>query len=227
MKIVSGLYVYADKASYNSAIPYTIKPIIVKSVTVEMDENEDIIYVINAYSLNTEVTYYSKQGEIPGIENVAAGDMIRANVDSENHIIQFQKFFDAATGKLVASETAGGEGKMVIFDTDYSDMRPLVMYTKAIHAVPINIKNNILRVTTSTPNDGDYYDPTNEALMDNLPYSRATFYKYTIVRGEAVVEPATTSDIVTYTANNNNPSEMILVTYRNGLDYAYVIDKGE
>ncbi len=226
VKAVRGLYVYAD-TNYNTPMPYTVRPIIVKSITVEIDENDDTVYVINAYSQKTEVTYYSKKGDIPGIENVAVGDMIRAEVDSEKHIIKFQKFFDAATGRFVPSETVAGEGKLVLFDTRYPDLRPLVMHTKAMHVVPIEMKNGILRVTTSTPLDGDYYDPTNEALMDNLLYGSTNFYKYTMVRGEAVVEPATTSDIVTYKANNNNPSEMILVTYNNGLNYAYVIDKGE
>ena len=101
------------------------------------------------------------------------------------------------------------------------------MGTRALHVVPINMKNSVLRVTTSTPLDGDDYKPEDETLMDNLLYGSTHFYKYTMVRGQAVVEPATTSDIVTYKANNNNPTEMILVTYNNGLNYAYVIDKGE
>lgn len=226
VKVVSGLYVYAD-TTIDTPMSYTVRPIIVKNITVELDENEDKVYVINAYSQKTEVTYYSKEGDIPNIENIAVGDMIRAEVDSEKYIIKFQKFFDAATGRLVASETVAGEGKMVLFDPSRPNMRPLVMYTKALHVVPINMKNSVLRVTTSTPLDGDDYDPENEALMDNLLYPNTNFYKYTMVRGQAVVEPATTSDIVTYKANNINPSEMILVTYNNGLNYAYIIGKGE
>jgi len=198
------------------------RPVIVKEKLVELNAEGDTVYTLVCYQQKTEVTYTAKEEDVV---NVEVGDMIRVELNADKSIKEgrLQLVYDASTGRF--AEGSGENGKYFDLRQDSYDYRPYIMGYKAIYVMPLYIKDGYLRITSSVPSDGDSFNPYDITLADNVGFGNAIIYKYSEVRGNVVIEPATQSDILPFYTNQADPSEMVMIIYGNGVNMIYIIDK--
>ena len=220
--IPEAVYGYED-VSDSAAISYRVRPVIVKEITTDVNADGDIVYTINVFSQKTTATYTAEENLVSGVEN---GDMIRVETTADNKVTKLELLYDASENKLVGGNAVSDSaGEWIdLSPNDSYGFSPFVMGYKIMHNMAIYVKDGFLRTTWSLPSH-ETFDATLTNRMDNINNSSAIYFRYSEVRGEPVVETASANDIKTYIVNPDNPSELIMVMYGNGLNIVYIIDK--
>lgn len=173
-------------------------------------ETGDITYVVDGYLQGSAVSYTANKEDV---DKWQVGDVIRVELDRYNKVVAYQHIFD--------------------IDKDYSDRAtrmlassgatyPLALGFKMIYGTPIAMEGGILKFTQSMPDDMEGWDPTFN--VESYITNSASYWKYTEVKGNGVVERVTANDIVTYAMDPENVSKVVL-NIGNPLNQIYIIDK--
>ena len=172
---------------------------------VTLDENEEAQVTVNCIYQKTTKTYVGKPEKFAGVE---VGDVIRVIEDKYGKAEAVQIEFDV-------SEYIPRENRCIDFNNS-AGKTPILANYKAAYGTILTIKDGYMRFTYSTVDDQEYeFDPNYGA--DNISTtSGAQYWKYTNLRGEVSVVPASYSDIVTYAQNPDYPSKVISAYDHNG-----------
>ncbi len=220
ISIPEAIYDFRDM-SISSGVEYLSRCSIVKEKVVELGEDNEIEYKLVCFTNKTEETYTISEKDVADVDT---GDVIRVELNADMSVKEgkVELVFDASIGKLAENANLEADGKCINFGT--SSRKPFTLGYKALHVMPMYEQDGILSVKTTVPSDGDEYNPSAQGISDNMQISNASYYKYSNVRGNVVVEQASAADMVTYDVNPAKPSEMILAVYYNGVDFIYFIE---
>ncbi len=189
-----------------------IKPAIVQTMEVTLDENEEAQITVNCIYQKTTKTYVGKPEKFAGVE---VGDVIRVIEDKYGKAEAVQIEFDVS--EYIPRE------KRSIDINNTAGRTPILANYRMAYGTILAIKDGFMRFTYSTVDDQEYeFDPNYGA--DTLSTSSgAMYWKYTNLRGEISVTPATVSDIVTYSQNPDYPSKIISAYDHNGGGHNWVL----
>ncbi len=189
-----------------------IKPAIVTTMETTLDENEEAQVTVECIYQKTTKTYVGKPEKFAGVE---VGDVIRVIEDKYGKAEAVQVEFDVSEYVPRANRHIDFNGNTV--------KTPILANYKVAYGTILSIKDGYMRFTYSTVDDREYeFDPNYGA--DTLSTSSgAMYWKYTNLRGEISVTPATVSDIVTYSQNPDYPSKIISAYDHNGGGHNWVL----
>lgn len=195
-----------------------IKPAIVKSMEVTLDENEEEQVTVECIYQKTTKTYVGKPEKFAGVD---VGDVIRVIEDKYGKAEAVNMEFDV-------SEYVPRENRIADFNKGV-EKAPMFTGYRVVYGTILSIKDGYMRFTYSTVDDQEYeFDPNYGADNMNVT-SGANYWKYTNNRGVISVEPATSSDIVTYVQNPDYPSKVISAYDHNGggHNWVYILEVKE
>ncbi len=203
------VFVYYDPET--SGVYAERRHMIISDLRNELDpETGDITYTVEGY-LQATLRTYTAEKEL--FDTLSIGDVLRVETDRYDKIIAYQKTFD--------------------INKDYSDRStrmlassgatyPLALGYKMIYGTPIAMENGILKFTQSMPDDLEGWDPTFN--VESYITNNVSYWKYSVVRGNPVVEKATANDIVTYAMDSENASKVV-INIGESANQVYIIEK--
>lgn len=196
-----------------------IKPAIVKTMEVTLDENEEEQVTVECIYQKTTKTYVGKPEKFAGVD---VGDVIRVIEDKYGKADAVEITFDV-------SEYVPRANRIADFNKGGSTKAPMFTGYRVVYGTALSIKDGYLRFTYSTVDDQEYdFDPNYGA--DNMTVaSGANYWKYTNNRGVITVDKASSSDIVTYAQNPDYPSKIISAYDHNGggHNWVYILEVKE
>jgi len=207
--MAGAVFVYYDPET--SGVYAEREYLIISDLRTELDlETGDLKYIIEGYLAST-FSKYTAEKDI--FDALSIGDIIRVETDRNNKITAYQQTFD--------------------IDKDYSDRAtrllvssgatyPLAIGYKMIYGTPIAMNNGILGFTQSMPDDLEGWDP--EFNTEFYMTGSVSYWKYSEVKGNPVVEKASANDIVTYEMDPENASKVV-VNVGNRASQIYIIAK--
>lgn len=204
----------------NNTVVYTNNhdPAIIYSKTANLNDDGEIEYVLETYYRKTTKTYKYKEDDVANNEVLRmcdVGDVIQAHEDKFGFIDGIKMVFDVSEfiprNRRIYTWGAGGAAI------------PVSKGYKALYTTVAAKDSTHIRTTLSHPEDDEGFDSNYQA--DTFVPSPATIYKYSVNRGEPMVDTATVSDIVSYEQSKEDFTPVIIIYSQNsgGMNNMYII----
>jgi len=175
---------------------------IVTGVSSQLDENGDLCDVIDVYRQGSSYTYTAESGVADELE---IGDVWYFDVNASNHIRKHKK-------GLKISEETFEEGKVIATDstTYLMDMKGILVGTAIkIEGSNMTFTPDLRRGADMPQTSAGKVDAT-QVPLDVFDISSAAVFKYTVVKGQPIVEKVTLNDIITFAVDQNQASTLVM-----------------
>lgn len=196
---------------------------IVLSKSTELNSEGDTVNVLHlGYNGNT-ADYVVTEGMKKVYDELITGDLVNFDLNGKGEIKILEREARLATMLTNPPDKADRVGPQLSASGKNTTNKPPYEGARILYAgTALDISMGKLLYTPSLVTDPDGFDET--YLTDSLTIGSATVYKYSVVRGEPVIEVGTMDDIVTWRTEPSKPTPILVYLVSSQVKYVFVVE---
>ncbi len=196
---------------------------IVAGKSTELNAEGEVVDVLKLYNGGSEYNRIVSEDIKHVFDDLEIGDIISYDMNGQQKITIVKRESSLSTMLTDPPARADRVGAQLSTSGKNNDRKPPYDGGRILYGgTALDITMGKILYTPSMINDIEGFDAN--YMTDSLVASSAVVYKYSIVRGEPVIEQGTLDDIVTYKQDPAHPSAIVVYINSNTVRHIFVVD---